>query len=97
MFLPGRQQQHGIGVVGTSNSERILMVAPVIHRKWAREFLARADRASSRDRKLGLLRLAVDNTVRAINLEASATPTSPGTETDEQRHLQNSGREPDDA
>jgi hypothetical protein len=48
------------------------MIAPHIHRKWAREFLARAQEAPGRDRKLRLLKLAVRNSVRAQALEAEA-------------------------
>ena len=42
----------------------------VIHRRWAREFLHRAERASSRRRKADFLRLVVSNTVRAQAVEA---------------------------
>jgi hypothetical protein len=45
-------------------------LSPVIHWKWAREFLARADAATNRRRKLGYLRLAVTNSVHAQRLEA---------------------------
>jgi len=48
------------------------MMSPVIHRKWAREYLARAVDARSRTRKLSLLRLAVSNSVRAQILEAES-------------------------
>jgi hypothetical protein len=48
------------------------MMSPVIHRKWAREYLARAQQARSRSRKLDLLRLAVSNSVRAQILEAES-------------------------
>jgi hypothetical protein len=60
------------------------MVTPVIHRKWAREFLARADRASTPRQKLGMLRLAVNNTVRAINLEATDSSKEADSEPSEQ-------------
>lgn len=53
------------------------MIAPHIHRKWAREFLARAQEAPNRDRKLRLLRLAVSNSVRAQALEAEADAQPP--------------------
>jgi hypothetical protein len=53
------------------------MIAPHIHRKWAREFLARAQEAPSRDRKLRLLKLAVSNSVRAQALEAEAKARPP--------------------
>jgi hypothetical protein len=49
------------------------MMSPVIHRRWAREYLARAQRATSRRRGLDLLRLAVSNNIRAQELEAEAT------------------------
>ena len=48
------------------------MMSPVIHRKWAREYLARAQQARGRSRKLDLLRLAVSNSVRAQILEAES-------------------------
>lgn len=47
-------------------------MSPVIHRKWAREYLHRAQRAPSRRRALALLRLAVSNSIRAQDLEAEA-------------------------
>ena len=46
------------------------MVTPVLHRKWAREFLVRAERAPTRARRYRYLRLAVSNTVCAHKLEA---------------------------
>ena len=46
------------------------MVTPVLHRKWAREFLVRAAQAPTRARKQRYLRLAVSSTVRARKLEA---------------------------
>jgi hypothetical protein len=46
------------------------MLPAGIHRKWAREFLARAQQAPSRSRKVKYLRLAVSNSVRAQTLEA---------------------------
>jgi hypothetical protein len=46
------------------------MVSATIHRRRAREFLARAVKAQNRSRKLHFLRLAVDNCVCAQNLEA---------------------------
>jgi hypothetical protein len=52
------------------------MMSPVIHRKWAREYLARAVEAQSRSRKLGLLRLAVSNSLRAQILEAESRSPS---------------------
>jgi hypothetical protein len=48
------------------------MIAPTVHRKWAREFLARAERADDHSRKCSYLRLAVRNTVCAWKLEADA-------------------------
>ena len=48
------------------------MMSPVIHRRWAREYLARAQQATSRRRGLDLLRLAVSNNIRAQELEADA-------------------------
>jgi hypothetical protein len=49
------------------------MMSPVMHRRWAREYLARAQQAASRRRGLDLLRLAVSNNIRAQELEAEAT------------------------
>jgi hypothetical protein len=46
------------------------MTTPAPHRKWAREFLVRAERAQSHARKRRYLRLAVRNTVCAWKLEA---------------------------
>ena len=48
----------------------VFMVTPVLHRKWAREFLIRAEQAPTRVRKQRYLRLAVSNTMRAHKLEA---------------------------
>ena len=48
------------------------MMSPVIHRRWAREYLVRAQQATSRRRGLELLRLAVSNNIRAQELEADA-------------------------
>jgi hypothetical protein len=45
------------------------MLGSALHRRWAREFLARAQDAPSRQRKLHLLKLAVSNSVRAQILE----------------------------
>ena len=46
------------------------MLATVLHRKWAREYLARAEQARDRNRKCRYLQLAVRNTVSAWKLEA---------------------------
>lgn len=46
------------------------MVMPVLHRRWAREYLARADRTQQPNQKRRYLRLAVSNTVCAHRLEA---------------------------
>jgi hypothetical protein len=46
------------------------MITPVLHRKWAREFLIRAEREPTRARKCRYLRLAVNNTICAHKLEA---------------------------
>ena len=46
-------------------------MTPTLHRKWAREFLDRADGADRPTLKLRYLRLAVDNTVCALKLEGS--------------------------
>ena len=45
------------------------MISAAIHRRWAREFLARAVAAQKRSNKLRFLRLAVNNCVRAQDLE----------------------------
>jgi hypothetical protein len=46
------------------------MDTPVLHRKWAREYLTRAEHARSNARKCRFLQLAVRNTVDARKLEA---------------------------
>ena len=48
------------------------MLSPAIHRKWAREFLVRAQEAPSRDSKVKYLQLAGSNSVRAQILEKEA-------------------------
>jgi hypothetical protein len=48
------------------------MIAATIHRRWAREYLARAQHATTRDRKRRYLQLAVTNTVCARKLEKCA-------------------------
>jgi hypothetical protein len=45
------------------------MVTPMLHRKWAREYLAHAERTPQLSRKRRYLRLAVGNTVCAHRLE----------------------------
>jgi hypothetical protein len=50
------------------------MLPAAIHRKWAREFLARAQEAPSRARKVKYLRLAVSDSIRAQKVEAETTP-----------------------
>jgi hypothetical protein len=52
------------------------MITPMLHRRWAREYLARADRTQQPNQKRRYLRLAVSNTVHAHRLEAQA-PTRP--------------------
>jgi hypothetical protein len=52
------------------------MPSSVTHRRMARVFLRRADEASSRDRKLKYLRLAVSNNVRARTVEAEEKSAS---------------------
>lgn len=49
------------------------MVMPVLHRRWAREYLARADRTQQPNQKRRYLRLAVSNTVCAHRLEAQTS------------------------
>lgn len=46
-------------------------MTPTLHRKWAREYLDRADGAHRPALKLRYLRLAVDNTVCAWKLEGT--------------------------
>jgi hypothetical protein len=48
------------------------MITPVLHRRWAREYLARAERTPQHNRKRHYLRLAVSNTVRAHRLEVQS-------------------------
>lgn len=45
------------------------MVAPVLHRKWARKYLAHAEQAHDYSRKCRYLQLAIRNTVCAWKLE----------------------------
>src|SRR4030095_14834675 len=45
------------------------MLSPATHRRWAREFLARAQEAPNRNRRAKYLKLAVRHSVRARNLE----------------------------
>ena len=52
------------------------MITPVLHRRWARECLARAQTAPQPTRKRHYLRLAVSNTVRAHRLEAQGEQCS---------------------
>src|SRR5688500_6869687 len=51
-------------------TKRAHMVTPMLHRRWAREYLAHAERTPQSDRKRRYLRLAVSNTVCAHRLEA---------------------------
>ena len=46
------------------------MLPAAIHRRWAEEFVARAQNAQSRKRAVNYMRLAVSNCVRALYLEA---------------------------
>jgi hypothetical protein len=48
------------------------MPSPVVHRRLARTYLARAAAASTRDQQTKYLRFAVSNSVRAQRLEAAA-------------------------
>ena len=52
------------------------MNTPVLHRKWAREYLTRAEHARSNARKRSFLQLAVNNTVSARKLEAQMDGSS---------------------
>ena len=52
------------------------MVSAALHRRWAREFLDRAQEAQNRSRKLHFLRLAVNNAACAQSLEAEAASDS---------------------
>ncbi|HEY1385262.1 MAG TPA: hypothetical protein VGF43_16685 [Dongiaceae bacterium] len=47
------------------------MSSPVVHRKLARVYLARAEAAPTRDSKAKYLRFAVSSSVRAQTLEAT--------------------------
>ena len=53
------------------------MVTPVLHRRWAREYLARAERTPQHSRKRHYLRLAVSNTVCAHRLEGERHAAGP--------------------
>jgi hypothetical protein len=52
------------------NGHEVCMSSPALHRRWAREYLVRAQEAPHRDRKVKYLRLAVRNCVRARALES---------------------------
>ena len=52
------------------------MINAAIHRRWAREFLDRAQQAEARSRKLQYLRLAVNNCACAQAMEADASSAS---------------------
>jgi hypothetical protein len=56
------------------------MITPVLHRRWAREYLARADRTQQPSQKRRYLRLAVSNTVCAHRLEAKQLLAPPANE-----------------
>jgi len=60
-----------------STEWRGFMLPATIHRRWAREFLARAQEAPNRDRQVKYLRLAVSNSVCAKTLEAEAAAPEP--------------------
>jgi hypothetical protein len=60
------------------------MLSAAIHRKWAREFWARAQEAPNRARQAKYLRLAVSNRVRAQRVEAE-TAASESTGADAQK------------
>ena len=51
------------------------MLSAAIHRSLAREYLARAYRADTRNAKLKYLQLAVRNSMRAQIVEAESTPS----------------------
>jgi hypothetical protein len=53
------------------------MLPAAVHRRWAREFLARAQEAPSQAHKVKYLRLAVSNSVRAQTVEAETAPAEP--------------------
>ena len=53
------------------------MVTPMIHRRWAREYLARAERTQQPCQKRRYLRLAVSNTMCAHRLEAFRRDVAP--------------------
>jgi hypothetical protein len=46
------------------------MLPAATHRKWAREYLARAQEAQTRNDQIRLLQMAVKYTVRAQELES---------------------------
>ena len=66
------QERCPTSIVENGMHGEVIMISPVIRRKWAREYLARAQHAQSRGRKLHFLRLAVRNSVHAQNLENGA-------------------------
>src|SRR5262245_22946623 len=49
-----------------------IMLPSSVHRQWARDYLDRAEQERVKSRKLGYLRLAVANSIRAQALEAAA-------------------------
>lgn len=49
------------------------MATSVLHRKWARQYLAHAEKAPTHGRKCRYLQLAVNNTLCARKLEGDAT------------------------
>jgi hypothetical protein len=61
------------------------MINAAIHRRWAREFLDRAQQAQTRSRKLQYLRLAVNNSVRAQAMEAGGSQASMNSGAEESR------------
>lgn len=52
------------------------MSSPIVHRRLARVYLARAEVAPTRDGKAKYLRFAVSNSVRAQELETRAARSS---------------------
>lgn len=52
------------------------MATSVLYRKWARQYLAHAEKAPTHGRKCRYLQLAVNNTLHARKLEANTTEES---------------------
>lgn len=64
------------------------MLPSTVHRQWAREYLERAEQERVKSRKLGYLRLAVANSVRAQALETATEDNESPSEQSNERATQ---------